>query len=247
MNDDVIIVERDGAVGMLTIDREAARNSMNELFIKQLKDALLGFDGDDGIGAIVLQGVAPGFCAGSDLKYLSKCSVEQIGRFEQETGDVARLMGFIKKPVVAAVEGFAIGGGFILAASCDIVVTGRTAKWNLPEVRIGWLTPWGLKFLVERVGNVTARNLCFGLDMLDGNDAFRLGVADYVVEDGTVLQEALSIARKIADLPRDATAATKRFFSNYILNSAEAMDFEANRLFLQNCGSETAKSTLGKK
>ena len=73
-----------------------------------------------------------------------------MSRFEQETGDVARLIGFMTKPVVAAVEGFAMGGGFILATSCDLVVASRGSRWNLPEVPIGWLTPWGIKSLVAR-------------------------------------------------------------------------------------------------
>jgi enoyl-CoA hydratase/carnithine racemase len=156
-------------------------------------------------------------------------------------------MGVISKPVIAAVEGFAMGGGFTLATCCDIVVTGRSARWNLPEVRLGWLTPWGIKSLVARVGYVNAKNLSYGLDILNGEEARSMGIADYVVDDGTVLAAAFERAEKIAALPRPAAAATKRFFSNYIMEKAEVMDFEANRLFSENCLHATAQQSLARK
>src|ERR1019366_8428606 len=78
--------------------------------------------------------------AGSDLKFIGRLSLEDTCRFEAETGDMAQLLGFLRKPVIASVEGFALGGGFILAISCDLVVSAHTARWHLPEVPIGWLT-----------------------------------------------------------------------------------------------------------
>jgi enoyl-CoA hydratase/carnithine racemase len=242
--EDVLRTERRGRIAVLTIIRPQRRNAMDQALIDALKMALATLDCDGEIAAIVLNGTEPGFCAGSDLKFIGNLDLEEICRFEQETGVAARSMGFISKPIVAAVEGFAKGGGFILATSCDIVVTGANASWALPEVPIGWLTPWGLKSLVARVGPVKARNLCFCLETLSGEEAVRMGVADYSVKDGTALEAALAIAEKLSSLPGPAVAATKRFFSKLIMENAETMDFEANRLFAENCREPVARATL---
>ena len=241
-----LAIEVEGATAILTIERASRRNAMNEALIAELKAALVRFDRDASIKAIVLGGVAPGFCAGSDLKYISGLSLEQMCQFEQETGDATRLIGFISKPVIAAVEGFAMGGGFILAASCDIVVAARSSQWRLPEVPIGWITPWGIKALIARAGFVKARHLCLGLDVLKGDEVRDLGIADYVADDGKVLELAMEYAERIAELPMPAVASTKRFFSNYIMSDAESMDYEANRLFADNCRQRDAQKTLQK-
>jgi enoyl-CoA hydratase/carnithine racemase len=239
-------VEHDGAVCVISMVRPARRNAMDRELIERLKQAFLAADADPGVGAIVLRGAQHGFSAGSDLKFISGLSVEDMARFEQETGDMARLIGLISKPVVASVENFAIGGGFILAICCDVVVAGESSRWSLPEVPHGWLTPWGLSALVERVGNVRARNLCFCLQPLDGLEAERLGLADMVVPDGQADERALGIARHIAALPRAAVASTKQFFSDYIMRDAEVMDFSANRIFAANCMQPDAGRTLEK-
>lgn len=244
--DKVVSIERRGAVAVVTLLRSARRNAMDQALVDGVKDALLNLDRDNNIGAIVMVGAAPGFSAGSDLKFIGNLDLEVMGRFEQECGDLGRLMGFLETPVVAAVEMFAVGGGFTLATSCDIVVAGRGSQWSLPEVPHGWLTPWGIKSLVSRVGLVKARQLCFCLETLDGEAARAIGIVDYCCDDGKALEVALATAEKIAKLPRPAIRATKRFFSNYLMEDAEAMDFEANRLFLDNCRETAAQQTLAK-
>jgi len=233
-------------IATLTILRPARRNSMDRGLVEAMRAALLRIDGDPEIAAIVLCGADPGFCAGSDLGFIGKLDTAAMARFEQECADLGRLMTFISKPVIAAVEGFAIGGGFTLATCCDIVVAARGSRWNLPEVPIGWLTPWGLKSLITRVGLVRARNLCFCLEPLGGTEAQAIGIADYMSEDGGALIRATDIARTIAALPMPAVAATKRLFSTYLMRDAEAIDFEANRLFVENCREPVAQATLAK-
>jgi enoyl-CoA hydratase/carnithine racemase len=242
----VVSVEQRGDVAIVTLHRSARRNAMDQALVDGVKAALLNLDRDQSVGAIVLTGTAPGFSAGSDLKFISHLDLETMGRFEQECGDLGRLIGFLETPVVAAVEMFAVGGGFTLATCCDIVVAGRGSQWSLPEVPHGWLTPWGIKSLVARVGLVKARQLCFCLEPLDGEAARAIGVVDQCCEDGLALETALNIAQKIANLPRPGVRATKRFFSNYLMADAEAMDFESNRLFLDNCREPAAQQTLGK-
>jgi len=241
-----VSVEIREAVAVVTLLRSARRNAMDQTLVDGVKAALLRLDRDPGVGAIVLAGAPPGFSAGSDLKFISHLDLATMGRFEQECGDLGRLIGFLDTPVVAAVETFAVGGGFTLATCCDIVVAGRGSQWSLPEVAHGWLTPWGIKSLVSRVGLVKARQLCFCLEPLDGEAARQIGVVDQCCDDGMALETALAIARKIANLPRPAVSATKRFFSTYLMADAEAMDFEANRLFLDNCREPAARQTLGK-
>ena len=245
-DNDTVKIERQGGVAIVTLLRSARRNSMDQALVDGVKAALLKLDREDDVGAIVLAGAAPGFCAGSDLKFIGGLDLDAMGRFEQECGDLGRLIGFLGKPIVAAVEMFAVGGGFTLATCCDVVVAGKSSAWSLPEVPHGWLTPWGIKSLVARVGLVKARLLCFCLEPLMADDARAIGVVDYCCEDGEALATAIGVAQKIAKLPRPAVAATKRFFSNYLMEDAEAMDFEANRLFLANCRETAAQATLDK-
>jgi len=245
--DDVLEVHiAQEGVARLTLDRPACRNAMDQRLIDALRQALLALDRDQAVRAIVLEGAGKGFCAGSDLKHIGALSIDDMGRFEQETGDVARLIGFLAKPVVAAVESFAIGGGFILAASCDVVVAGRGSRWSLPEVPHGWLTPWGLNALVQRVGRVRARNLCWCMETLDGGQAAAIGLVDQLADDGQAGARALALAAGLAALPVPAVAATKRFFAGGIMREAETMDVQANLLFMENCTHAQARRTLDK-
>lgn len=237
-------VSMQGRIGILSINRPQRRNAMDRDLVAALVRALRTFDANPTVAAIVLTGEAPGFCAGSDLKFIGRLSLEEMCRFEAETGDMARLVGFVRKPVVAAVEGFALGGGFILAASCDLVVSSDAARWHLPEVPIGWLTPWGLGALVSRVGAVTARKLCFASEAFNGREARRLGLVDHLAETGHARETALALAERLTGLPTVAVSATKRFFAPGISGLSEILDVEANEVFAGNCRHPVARETL---
>jgi enoyl-CoA hydratase/carnithine racemase len=157
---------------------------------------------------------------------------------------MARLLGFLRKPVIASVEGFALGGGFILAISCDLVVSADTARWHLPEVTIGWLTPWGLNALISRVGAVSARKLCFASEAFDGREAKRLGLVDHLAAADHADETAIALAERLALLPETAVVATKRFFMPDILSRAEVLDVRANEVFADNCRHPVARATL---
>jgi enoyl-CoA hydratase/carnithine racemase len=237
--------KREGRVSVLTIDRPARRNSICVELVETLRATFRRLDRDPDVASIVLTGAAPGFCAGSDLKELATLDLAGMAQHEGDTGAMTREIALLEKPVVAAVDGFALGGGFVLAASCDVVMTSHTARWHLPEVTIGWIPPWGLETLVARVGPVTARRLTWGSEPLDGAEAHRLGVADYLAE-GDVVAEAVAIAGRLAGLPAPAVSATKRYFSFAAARRGEAGDAMANRMFIENCGHEVAKATLKK-
>jgi enoyl-CoA hydratase/carnithine racemase len=239
-------VSRRGPVGIVTLRRPERRNAMDRDLVAALVEAFRRLDGDPETAAIVVGGDPPGFCAGSDLKFIGGLSLEEMCRFEAETGDMARLIGLLNKPVIAAVEGFALGGGFILAVSCDLVVSATDARWHLPEVPIGWLTPWGLQALIARTGAVGARRLCFATEVLDAEEARRLGVVDHLAAPGRAIDVAQALAERLAALPRPATASTKRAFMPAISGMSEALDVKANAAFADNCRHPTARATLEK-
>lgn len=233
-------------VRKLMFDRPERRNAIGSQTIQDLEHELNAAEKDAAIGAIVLSGSPPAFCAGSDLKELGSLSTQGMCEHELETARVARLIAGMSKPVIAAVEGYALGGGFILAASCDIVVTAGNARWHLPEVPNGWLPPWGLQALLARVGPVRARLLTFGADPIDGIEALRLGVADYVAAAGTVDDIAASLADRLAALPEQAVKSTKRFFEPYVSLDGERLDRVATEHFAANCNEASAQATLEK-
>lgn len=242
----MIVLERDERVAIVTIDRPQRRNALASDVVTQIERMLAQLDADEAVGAVVLTGAAPSFCAGSDLKELGTLDLPGMVDHELETGRVARQIGMLETPVIAAVEGHALGGGFILAMSCDLVVSAEDAKWSLPEVPNGWLPPWGLKALASRVGNTTARRLAWGFEVLDGPTAMRLGVADYCVAPGAAVQSAIELAKKIAQLPPNAVTSAKLYFQAEVLKDAELWDQRAARAFAHDCAAPASKSTLEK-
>lgn len=238
--------EMAGAVAIVTLDRAARRNALGTESMRALSAALRAADTNEAVRAIVLAGAAPAFCSGSDLKELGGLSIPQMCDHEAETAAVARSIGFLSKPVVAAVEGYALGGGFILAVSCDVVVSAENARWHLAEVTNGWLPVWGLQALTARVGPVRARLLTWGAEAIDGREALRLGVADAVAPAGDVLARATALAEGLAKLPPEAVASAKRFFEPFVMADAERLDAVSSRMFARDCESSAAQATLSR-
>jgi enoyl-CoA hydratase/carnithine racemase len=241
-----LVLERDGAIAIVRIARAARRNALGDALVAALQRTLRGHDDDDAVAAIVITSVPPGFCAGSDLKELGTMSLAEICEHEARTAAFCREIATLKKPVLAAVEGFALGGGVGLAASCDVVVTARSTRWNLPEVEIGWIPPWGNEALVNRVGLARARQLVWGGRPFDGDEALRLGVADHLADDGGACALAVELALGLARLPREAVASTKLYFATQAARDGEAGDLLASRLFREDCRHPAAQATLRK-
>lgn len=235
-----------GQVAILTIDRSNRRNALGTELMQDFSRAFTELDHDDGVAAIVVAATAPGFCAGSDLKELATMNIAQMCHHEAETARIVRAIGFMEKPVVAAVNGFALGGGVGLAVGCDLIVTHPECRWHMPEVPNGWLPPWALASLAARVGPVTARRLVWASEPITGTQAYELKLVDYLVQLADVETEAIAVAERLAALPRVAIASTKRFFTPLINGSAEASDMLANRIFAENCNDDASKATLRK-
>lgn len=231
-------------VTQVTLSRPERRNAIGTEMIDRLASTFAELDRDPNTGAIVLAAMPPAFCAGSDLKELAGSSIDDMCRHEAHTAAFARRIGLMDTPVVAAVAGYALGGGFILAASCDLVVTTPDARWHLPEVPNGWIPPWGLEALTARVGPVAARRLTWGTEPMDGAAAYRIGAADFVADDAEA--EAVEVAARVAALPAAAVASTKRFFQDRILGGAECADERANRMFADDCTHPAAQQTFAK-
>jgi enoyl-CoA hydratase/carnithine racemase len=237
---------RQGQVAILTIDRSYRRNALGSELMRALEMALLELEDDAGVAAVVISGTAPGFCAGSDLKELAAMTIPQMCRHEAETARIVRMIGFMAKPAVAAVSGFALGGGVGLAAGCDLIVTHAECRWHMPEVPNGWLPPRALEAIAQRVGQVTARRLVWASEPITGTEAHALKLADYLVPQNKVECEAIALGERLAALPRVAVASTKRFFAPLVNGRAEASDMLANRIFAENCQDEASKATLRK-
>ena len=237
---------RQGQVAILTIDRANRRNALGTELMRSLEKAFVDLEQDDGVAAIVVSGTPPGFCAGSDLKELGTMTIPQMCQHEAETARIVRAIGFMEKPVVAAVSGFALGGGVGLAAGCDLIVTHAECRWHMPEVPNGWLPPWALEAISQRVGAVAAKRLVWASESITGAEAHALKLADYLVPHDKVDSEAVALAERLAALPRVAVASTKRFFAPLINGAAEASDMLANRIFAENCRDEASKATLRK-
>ena len=236
----------EGQVAILTINRPNRRNALSEGLIVELTKRLHEIEADPAVRATVITGCAPGFCAGSDLKELATMDLRGMCDHEADTGRFCRSIAQMHKPVIAAVEGFALGGGFVFAATCDIVVTSASCKWHLPEVKIGWIPPWGLEALVARVGPVVARRIAWGGEESTGTEAYRIGLADYLTDDGKALDMAIKVAQRLAALPDVAVASTKAYFAPHAGRDGEIGDMNANRMFEENCKHPVAKATLMK-
>jgi enoyl-CoA hydratase/carnithine racemase len=223
-------LERIGGIAILTANRPKQRNAMSAGMVDRLNELLSALGEDESVRAVVLTGAGGGFCAGSDLLGLALMTPQERSDFEAESGRLAILISRLPVPVIAAVQGYAIGGGLTLAAACDVVVTEGRAKWSLPEVPIGLFPAWGLQHVEARIGRPAARRLSWGIETLDGHEAFRIGLVDHVVEDGA-FEAAQGIAQRLAALPRAQSASVKAYFSPS--DASEQADASANRLFMQ--------------
>jgi enoyl-CoA hydratase/carnithine racemase len=233
-----------GGIATLTLNRPAARNALSSGLVDDLARAFAELNANDSVRAIVLTGSSPGFCAGSDVRELAGLALPEVARHEARTGQVVRSIQQLDKPVLAAVEGFALGGGFLLALGCDLVVTASDARWQLPEVSLGWVPPTGLGAVIARGGPFLARRLVWGDRRLTGEDLMGLGLVDEVTRPGEALDVAVQIGSRLAELPAHAVTATKRALTSATLADAETLDTQTTWMFAQNCTSDDAQCSF---
>ncbi|AOG22902.1 enoyl-CoA hydratase-related protein [Acidovorax sp. RAC01] len=209
MNEALILTERQGRVGVITLQRPQQLNALNDALMDQLGAALLAFDADDDIGAIVITGSARAFAAGADIAAMADWSFMDVyrGAFITRNWETIRQ---VRKPVLAAVAGFAMGGGCELALACDIIVAAESARFALPEIKLAMLPgAGGTQRLPRAIGKAKAMDMCLSARTLDAHEADRYGLVSRVVPDAELLARTLALATQIAGFSLPALMAIK--------------------------------------
>ena len=225
-----ILVETDGAVGIIRLNRPKALNALSSDLIAELSAQLDLWEADESIGCILLTGSERAFAAGADIKQL------QGGEF----GDVYRRDPFknlervaaCRKPIIAAVSGFALGGGCELAMMCDFIIAADTAKFGQPEISLGVMPAWGgTQRLTRAIGKAKAMDLCLTGRMMDAVEAERAGLVARIVPADKLMEEALAAAKKIGGMGQVAVLANKEAVNAaFEMPMNEALKYE-RRLF----------------
>ena len=198
MSYELILTETRGRVGLVTLNRPKQMNALNPQLMQELGKALYAFDADDGIGAIVIAGGEKAFAAGADIGVMKDYSYMDAFKANYITRDWEHLRN-IRKPVIAAVAGYALGGGCELAMMCDIVIAAENAKFGQPEINLGIMPgAGGTQRLPRSVGKSKAMDLILTARMMDAQEAERAGLVSRVVAPEKLLEEALGVAAKIA-------------------------------------------------
>ncbi len=198
-----------GKVGIVTLTRPKQLNALNDQLMDELGAALKAFDADDAIGCIIVTGSEKAFAAGADISAMAKYEYADVyGRdFITRNWETIRS---IRKPVIAAVSGFALGGGCELAMMCDFIIAAENAKFGQPEIKIGIIPgAGGTQRLPRALGKSKAMDMVLTARMMDAHEAERCGLVSRVVPLDKMMDEALAAAITIADMPRLAVFAAK--------------------------------------
>ena len=203
-----ILIENRDRVGLVRLNRPEAMNALNPTILRELMEALEVFDVDESIGAMVVAGNQKVFAAGADIKEMAEASEEQM-RQSSFINSFDRIRK-IQKPVIAAVSGWALGGGCELAMSCDMIVASEKARFGQPEITIGVIPgAGGTQRLTLAVGKAVAMEMVLNNRALSAQEAFQFGLVNRVVPVESYLQEAISLADEIASRAPVAVLAGK--------------------------------------
>ena len=226
-----ILVETRGRVGLVTLNRPKALNALNDALMNELGDALAKFDADEAIGAIVITGSDKAFAAGEDIGAMKDRGYMDVYKGEYITRNWERIKS-IRKPLIAAVAGYALGGGCELAMMCDILIAADTAKFGQPEIKLGIIPgAGGTQRLPRAVGKAKAMDLVLTGRMMDAAEAERAGLVSRVLPADKLIDEALAAAERIAEFSLPSVMMAKEAVNRaYEAPLAEGILFE-RRLF----------------
>jgi len=198
MSYEFITEEKKGRVGLITLNRPKRLNALNARLMQELGQALHAFDADPGIGAILITGNEKAFAAGADIDAMKGYSFMDAYMQDYITRDWEHILR-VRKPVVAAVAGYALGGGNELALMCDIVIAADNAKFGQPEINLGIMPgSGGTQRLPRAVGKAKAMDMCLTARNMDAQEAERAGLVSRVVPLERLMEEAMAVAEKIA-------------------------------------------------
>jgi enoyl-CoA hydratase len=207
-----VLVETQGPVGIITLNRPDALNALSNGLLRDLVSALDSFENNQAIGAIVLTGNEKAFAAGADIKEMQDQDFIDmfLANFPFGRGGAWDRISTIRKPIIAAVAGYALGGGCELAMACDFILAADTAKFGQPEINIGTMPgAGGTQRLTRLVGKSKAMEMCLTGRLIGAEEAERIGLISRIVPAADLVQEAIKTAAKIATLSRPAVMMVK--------------------------------------
>ena len=231
MSYEFINAEVRGRVALITLNRPKQMNALNPKLMQELGAALYGFDADDGIGAILITGNEKAFAAGADIGAMKDFDFQHAFKSDYVTRDWEHIRN-VRKPVLAAVAGYALGGGCELAMMCDIIIAADSAKFGQPEINLGTFPgSGGTQRLPRAVGKAKAMDLCLTARTMDAQEAERAGLVSRVVPDGRLIEEAMAVAGKVASYSLPVAMLAKEAINRaYETTLSEGVRFE-RRLF----------------
>ncbi len=241
---ETIIVESKGHVGLITLNRPKAMNALSAQLMQELHRALDTFEADDDIGAIVITGSEKAFAAGADIKEMAAKTYMDVYKANFITDSWERITT-CRKPVIAAVAGYALGGGCEMAMMCDFIIAADTAKFGQPEITIGTIPgAGGTQRLTRVVGKAKAMEMVLTGRMMDAAEAERSGLVTRVVPASDLIEEALKVAERIASMSRPMVMLAKESVNRaYETTLAEGVRFE-RRLFHSTFSTEDQKEGM---
>lgn len=222
-----ILTETDGSVAIITLNRPDALNAFNMQLMDELTDAVNKFEKDDAVGCIVLTGSEKAFAAGADIKEMA--DKDYIDAYMEDfiTSNWESVSG-ARKPIIAAVAGYALGGGCELALMCDFILAADNAKFGQPEISIGAMPgAGGTQRLARFIGKSKAMEMCLTGRMMDAEEAERCGLVSRIVPKGELREESVNVAKQIAGFSRPIAMMTKEAVNRaYETTLAEGVRFE---------------------
>jgi enoyl-CoA hydratase len=237
LEESTVLVEQEGPLATITINRQESLNALNPDVLQGLILELGRLDSNPDLRVVIITGRGPkAFVAGADIRSMSQLGPRPLADYVELGQRAMRMIETFPVPVLAAVNGFALGGGLELALACDIIVCGESAKVGQPEVNLGIIPGFGgTQRLIQRCGIGAARRLCYTGDLLGANEALALGIADKVVPDAQLMEEVVKMATTIASKAPLAVKGAKRVINqaqeSLLLSGLRLEVEEFNRLF----------------
>jgi enoyl-CoA hydratase len=208
MTYETIIVETIGRVGRITLDRPKALNALNAQLMGEVIEAATGFEADQGIGCVLLAGSEKAFAAGADIKEMAGQSFTDM--YLADWFAAWTRFGQLRVPTIAAVAGFALGGGCELAMMCDFILAADTARFGQPEIKLGVMPGMGgSQRLTRAVGKAKAMEMCLTGRMMDAAEAERAGLVARVIPAADLMAQAMATASQVAGMSRPSAMMTK--------------------------------------
>lgn len=238
-----ILVETDAGVGIIRLNRPKALNALNDALIAELSAALDTFEADAAIGCIIITGSEKAFAAGADIKQMAEGQFSDF--YKRDPFANLERVPRTRKPLIAAVAGYALGGGCELAMMCDFIIAADTAKFGQPEINLGTIPgAGGTQRLTRFVGKSKAMEMCLTARMMDAAEAERSGLVSRVVPAAELLNEAFKAAEKICSLSRPIVMIAKESVNRaYETTLAEGIRFE-RRVFHSTFATEDQKEGM---